>query len=356
MERIKVGIVGCGFIGNAHYLGYKNNPQAEVVAVCDMISSSAEEFAKRHGIKKWYNKVEQLLEKEDIDAVSVCTPHHTHAEVVVTVAEAGKHILVEKPLSTTTADADTMIEATKKAKVKFMVAFINRFTPPFTEAKQIIDEGAIGEITMIRSTRWGWIPWSDWYIDPAKGGGILRDRFCYGVDHARWLTGSEVEEVFAYGATIVHKDKAKKFGKGFIDNAKILMKMKNGILASAEESYSCKFGYYDKLEVIGSEGLVIADPFKHDLVTLWTTKSSNPDASFFNGLPYTPGWNWPDMAHFPLKEKAFGSFSYQAKHFIDCIINDWKPLVTGEDGKAAVQVVNAAEESYSKGIPVKLNT
>lgn len=354
MEKVKVGIVGCGFIGNAHYLGYKNNPQAEVVAVCDLAGNSAETFANRYGIKKWYNDLKSFFEKEDLDAVSVCTPHHTHVDVVEAAAAAGKHVLCEKPLSTTVEDADRMIEATKKANVKFMVAFVNRFTPAFMELKQLIDDGAIGEVTMIRSTRWGWIPWSEWYVDPEKGGGILTDRFCYGADHARWLSGSEVEEIYTCGAALVHKDMAEKFGKNFIDNAKIIMKMKNGVIVSAEESYSCKFGYYDKVEVIGTEGLLIADPFKHDLVTLWTSKNSGPDAGPFKGIPYTKGWNFPDMSNWPLKEKAFGAFAYETKHFIECILNDQQPSVTGVDGREAVRIVSAAAESHKKALPVKL--
>ena len=254
MERVRVGIVGCGFISNAHFLAYRNNPQAEVVAVADVNADSAKKFAATYGIKKWYASVKDLLAEDDVDAISVCTPHFAHAEVVVAAAEMGKHVLVEKPFATTTADADKMIEAAKRSKVKLMVAFVNRFIPAFKEAKQLIEDGAIGKIVQLKSTRWGWIPWTDWYVDPEKGGGLLSDRFCYGVDYARWLTGSEVDEVFVLGGALVHQEKARKYGKDFIDNAKVVMRMKNGVIAEAEESYSCKFGYYEKLEIVGEEG------------------------------------------------------------------------------------------------------
>jgi len=356
MKEIKIGIIGCGFIGNAHYLGYKNDPRVEVVAVADLVSSAAEQFAKRYGIKNWYGSIEKLLEKEDIDAVSVCTPHYVHAESVIYAAEAGKHILVEKPMSTFLVDADNMIEAAKKAGVKLMVGFVSRFIPAFKELKQYIDDGAIGKVNMIRSTRWGALPWSEWYFDPKKGGGILTDRFCYGADYARWLSGSEVEEIIVYGGALVHKDKFDKYGKDFIDNAKIMMRMKNGVLVSAEESYSCGFGYWERLEVTGEEGLLVADPFKHDLVTLWSKKNSDQNTNIFNGLPYIKGWNWPDMSNWPMKDKEWGAFAYETKCFVDCILNDEEPLVNGVDGRAAVEIVNAAVESHRKGgVPVRLS-
>ncbi|HHY47992.1 MAG TPA: Gfo/Idh/MocA family oxidoreductase [Firmicutes bacterium] len=354
MERkVKVGIIGCGFIANAHFLGYRSNPCADVVAVADSVASAAEKFAQRYGIPKWYSNMEQLLEEGGVEAVSICTPHPSHAEIAVMAAQRKKHILVEKPMACNLDEAEEMIKAANEANVKLMVAFVNRFVAPFREAKQLIDAGALGNIVMLRSHRWGWIPWSEWYYDPKGGGGLLPDRFCYGVDFARWLTGSEIDEIFVYGDAMVHTEARKKFGRDFIDNAKILMKMKNGVIASAEESYSCRFGYYERVEVLGSDGLIIADPFKHDMLTLFTTKS-NTEASFFEGLPYSPGWNWPDMVHFPLKEKVWGSFAAETKHFIDCILNDHEPLVTGKDGKAAIEGVLAAMESYRKGEPVKL--
>lgn len=356
MEKIRIGIIGCGFIANAHYIGYKSNRDCEVVAVADISEEAAVNFAKKYGIGNWYASVKDMIGKEDIDAVSICTPHIKRVEVVREVASAGKHILVEKPLATTVDEALAMIDITSKAKVKFMVGFVTRFSAPNKEAKDLVDIGAIGRVIGVSSFRLGSIPWSDWYADPTRGGGILSDRFCYGVDFARWFTGSEVQDVFTHAGTLVHKDVLKKYGNDFFDSAQITMRMKNGVLIQAEESYAMKnIGYYEQVRVIGEEGLIQANPFKHDMVTLFSTKN-NPDPKVgpFSGIPYSAGWNWPDLSFFIGNDKFGGAFANEVRAFLDCIINDTEPPVTGKDGLENIKVVNAALESHRKGELIKL--
>jgi len=345
-QCIRVGIIGAGFIANFHIIGYQMDPRVRVVAIADIVADKAKSLAKKYGVERYYNDFRELLDDKEIQAVSICTPHPSHMEVSLAAAERGKHILCEKPMSISVEQCNKMIEAAKQAKVKLMVGFITRFYPVFRKMKDLVEDNAIGEIVMLRSLRWGWIPWSEWYYDPQKGGGILFDRFCYGVDASRWYTKSEVSEIYVKGDTLVHKDKRKKFGTEFIDNAKIIMKMKNGVIASSEESYSAKFGYYERMEILGTEGVLLGDPTKHSMITMYSTHGSKAKSPF-DGLFYPKGWSSPDLNR--------ESFANETKHFIDCILEDKQPSVTGEDGLAATKVVLAGIESLKTGLPVRIS-
>jgi len=353
MKKVGAGIIGCGFISNFHARAYLADPRVTLVAMADVSEEAVEKAKQKWGVEV-YTNIDYLLRRDDIDMVSICTPHPTHSEIVTKAAEAGKHILCEKPMCMTLKEADKMIDAARKSGVKFMLGFVNRFVLPFREAKDLIDDGAIGDVLTVYSHRLGMLPWSPWYFDPKKSSvGLLFDRFCYGIDFATWYSDSHVKKVHIEADALMYKDLREKFGEGFIDNAKILMRMENGVIASAVESYTKKLHYYEKVMVLGSDGLIDIDPFKHGMLTLYSERGSKAEG-IYDGLVYPPGWSWPDLTIFPLQQKVVGAFIDEIRHFVDCLLEDKSPLITGEDGKMNVAVILATVKSLKTGKPMEV--
>lgn len=344
-KLVRIGIIGCGFIANYHAIGYRPHREAKIVAVADQREEAAKDFASRYGIDDWYTDYRKLLERADIDAVSVCTPHVSHAEITIAAAKAGKHVLCEKPMAMTIEEADQMIEACNKAGVVLQIGYISRSIPAFSNAKQLIDDGAIGKVTLIHTVRWGALPWSEWYYDP-KGGGIFTDRFCYGADFARWYAGAEIDTISIAGEVLYHYQHRTKFGHDFIDNLKAIARMKNGVLVSMDDTYSVNVGgYYERLEIAGTEGIIIADPSSSGTVFLNSANGSKV-SSPFEGLVYGKNWSHPGDVYREAQER-------QEKHFLKCILDGVEPICTGVDGRAAVEAVIGALKSHREGTPVK---
>ena len=180
MSKLRVGFIGAGAITDLHYLGYKDNPKAELHAICDVDEALLRRRASDWQIGKTYTDYRQLLADPDVDAVEVITPHHLHAEMGIAALEAGKNVSVQKPMAITVAECDALIEAAQRAG-KLMRVFENfRFYPPLMKAKELLDAGAIGEPLSIRikcvqgTSGEGWeIPYRRWVwrFDPAQGGG-----------------------------------------------------------------------------------------------------------------------------------------------------------------------------------------
>src|SRR5437773_84043 len=146
MDQVGFGVIGTGIVGGAwHAYVYSHSPKAKLVAVCDLNEQRANEVGQKYGARKVYTDYRELLANPEVQAVSIATPDFAHREIAVAAAEAGKHILVEKPIATTVEDAEAIVNAAKKAGVKLMVDFHNRVNPPFANAKQSIQSGELGK-------------------------------------------------------------------------------------------------------------------------------------------------------------------------------------------------------------------
>jgi predicted dehydrogenase len=208
MERIRVGLIGVGGITRLHYLGYKDNPKAELYAVCDTDESLLQQRARDWGVQKAYTDYRQLLADPTVDAVEVITPHHLHAPMGIAALEAGKHVSMQKPMAVTVAECDALIEAARRSGKLFRVFENFRYYPPLLKAKELLDSGAIGEPLSIRikvvqgSMGKGWkVPYSRWAwrFDPAQSGGgrVILDYGYHLFSIAMWFLG-EVEKVYAW--------------------------------------------------------------------------------------------------------------------------------------------------------------
>jgi len=331
------GVIGCGAIAERVYLpAFKENPQTKLIAVCDINEKRAKEIAERFNAEAYYTDFRDLLKREDIDLVAVLTPNYLHCQQTVAAAEEGKHVIVEKPMATSLEECDQMIRACEKANVKLMVGFNRRFNPIYQEIKKLIDEQAIGNIfqirvhTMLPWTYEWWRPVSDWFKDEKKlGGGCLIDGGAHDIDMLRWF-GGDVESVFAMMGTLVVKD----FGGE--DNALLLLRFKQNILGEMDISWSCRSVNF-WMEILGDRGNIYLR----------------------NTLPQVSIEDEKGIYYVPQRIDTTAMMAYQKKkvhHFIECVLKDKEPVVTGKDGKAALQITLAAYESAKTGRIVHIST
>ena len=211
-DQVGIGIVGSGFIAGAHAEAFSRLPRAAVRAVASRSAEKAAEFAARWGIPAWLTDFRELADRPDVDVVCIAAPNALHRDITVAAAAAGKHVICEKPLARTLREADEMISACAAAGVLLMYAEEICFAPKYVRAKELADEGALGEVYLVRQTEQHYGPHSDWFWDPEQsGGGVLMDMGCHGIEFARWVLGKPAAvTVAAEVGTFVHGSRTRR--------------------------------------------------------------------------------------------------------------------------------------------------
>lgn len=344
-EKVKVALLGAGFIADIHLESYHRFvPEAEVVAVFSRSAEHAERFARKYGIAHWYTDYDKLLAESDCDVVDICLPNFLHAEATIKAAQAGKHIIVEKPLCMTLEEADEMIEVCKEHNRKLMYAEELIFAPKYERVRKLAQSGAIGEIYMLKQSEKHSGPHSDWFWDVTRsGGGVLMDMGCHGLAWLRWMLGGnpKVRSVYATMSTVLHTDRTK--GE---DNAITIVEFENGCVGVVENGWAKHGGMEDKIEVYGTQGVSYADLFMGNAALTYSEKGYD---YAMEKAGTTQGWT------FTIFEEAFNQgYPQELAHFIDCVQNDKEPLVTGADGRAVLEMMYAAYESARTGQKVSL--
>lgn len=213
MEKVRVGVIGSGFIGNIHVDGLQHVREADIVAVASKTPGKARSFADERGIPDAYENYQDILKRDDIDAVTVAVPNYLHEEVVVAAAQAGKHIMCEKPFARTIPEAERMLKAVKEAGVKLVYGEMLCFAPKYVRAKRLVDEGALGKVFLVKQSEEHNGPHSPWFWDVnLSGGGVLLDMGCHSIEFARWILDRPAVKAFRqlWGAmciTIRHRVK-----------------------------------------------------------------------------------------------------------------------------------------------------
>ena len=191
MDQVRVGIIGSAFSSSIHAEAFEEVPEAVLVAVCSPSKAHVEAFARKWKIPTHATDYRKLLDRKDIDVVVVGIPNDLHREVVVAAAKAGKHVILEKPIAHTLKDADAIIDACKKRKVKLMYAETICFSPKYVRAKKLVEEGAVGKLYMVKQGEKHSGPHSDWFYDVKRsGGGSLMDMGCHGIEWAQERRGA----------------------------------------------------------------------------------------------------------------------------------------------------------------------
>ncbi len=217
-DLLKFGLIGCGRIAPRHAQSIRELPGAALVAVADIKASRVQRFAADHGAEA-YSDYRRLLDRPDVAVVSICTPSGMHAEMAVAALQAGKHVIVEKPIALSLADADRMIAAARSAGRKLCVVLQNRYNPPMQDLRRAVDEGKLGRLLLGNATvRW-YRPQEyyedDWHGTWAMDGGALMNQSVHHIDALQWLMGP-VESVFAYTGTLAHRMEAEDAGVAVI--------------------------------------------------------------------------------------------------------------------------------------------
>ncbi|MFZ5916926.1 MAG: inositol 2-dehydrogenase [Chloroflexota bacterium] len=333
-EKINVGLIGAGRIGRLHAenLVYRI-PEAELVAVSDVFVEAAEKLAAELSLPAAYQNHQPILDDRNIDAVLICSSTDTHARFIEEAAGAGKHIFCEKPIALDLAKIDRALAAVDRAGVKLQIGFNRRFDPNFRRIRQIVADGEIGQPHILRITSRDPAPPPIEYI--TRSGGIFVDMTIHDFDMARYLIGSEVETIYAAAGVMVDPAIGQA---GDVDTILITLHFENGALGAIDNSRRAVYGYDQRVEVFGSKGMAAcANETPHSTVVSDATGAHGALPLFFFLERYTE------------------AFVAEMKAFVDCIVNDTPPPVTGLDGRIPVVMGLAAKKSYEQKRPVKLS-
>ena len=354
-REIRAAIIGAGRISIAHAEGYMSSTDAKLIAVSDIVREKAKTLATRYGAE-WTTDYLEILKRPDIDVVSICTPNELHAQMAIDAAEAGKHIICEKPMAMSLTEADAVIAAVRKNGTKFTVDFTLRYSLPLVYVKNICDEGVIGKIRTVRTHWRGPLPISpivsDWYIDPRRSGGLLFDRLCHDADLVRWFTGKEVKSIYAQGSATRFVEYRERYGESFVDSATISLDLDDNILCNTDISYiGSDQPQFMRVEILGSTGSLISDPMKHDLIAIFSETGKN-------GAEWVPEWTCPrgwssiTPQGRPVSPKPF--HIELIKEFVNCVKEDKGPPISVEDGRASLEITIGARESIEQGVRIRL--
>jgi myo-inositol 2-dehydrogenase/D-chiro-inositol 1-dehydrogenase len=333
-RRINVGLIGTGRIGRLHAenLAYRI-PEASLVAVSDIFVEAAQKVASQLGVPAVHQDYRAILEDEAIEAVLICSSTDTHAQIIEEAADAGKQIFCEKPIALDLPKIDRALAAVEKAGVKLQIGFNRRFDPNFGRVREIVAGGEIGEPHILRITSRDPQPPPIAYVKVS--GGIFLDMTIHDFDMARFLMGSEVEEVYVAGGVMVDPEIGKA---GDIDTAIITLRFANGALGAIDNSRQAVYGYDQRVEVFGSKGMVAVSNDKPDsaIVSTVTGECASLPLFFF-------------------VERYTESYLAETKAFVECVVRDAAPPVTGLDGRVPVVMGHAAKRSYEEKRPVRLS-
>ena len=342
-KKVGVGLVGSQFISSIHAESLMRVADAELVAVMSPTEEHVKAFAGKFNIPKYFTDLDQMLALDELDMVVVGAPNIFHCEIVEKAAAAGKHVVVEKPLCLSLAEADRMIDACQKARVKLMYAEELCFTPKYVRLKALLDEGALGRPVLFKQSEKHDGPHADHFWDVERsGGGVTMDMGCHAIQFFRWLNDKNpITSVYAQMNTSVHGDKTR--GE---DNAILILEFENGVVALAEESWTKMGGMDDRAEIHGSEGVAYADVLQGSSIQTYSAKGVGYAVEKAGN---TVGWS------FTMYEESWNyGFPQEFEHFVDCVKHDREPMVNGEDGKAVLEVILAAYASAGTGKKIML--
>lgn len=340
MSKIKVAVVGCGSISkHRHIPEYAANPNVEFVGFCDIVLERAEQYAEQHGGRA-YSSYEEMLKAEKPDAVSVCTPNILHAPYAIAAANAGAHVLVEKPMATNKADALAMIEAAKKNGVYLMVGHNQRLMPPHQKAKEILQTGKLGKVLSFRTSfghpgpeRWSIDGRDSWFFRKEEAiMGAMGDLGVHKSDLIRWLLDDEVADVAAFVQTL-HKE-----GTDVDDNATCVLRMKSGTIGTLVASWTYYKGGDNSTVLWCENGAMHIGTHPVDQVIVELRDGSVEK--------YQVG----AMA---TNEKQLPSGVIDA--FVECIVSNTPPSISGEEGLKSLEVILAAFDSQESKKVVSLS-
>lgn len=342
--RVKVGIIGSQFQGDIHAASFQIMPEeAEVVAICSPTPGHAEETAKKYSIPRVFLDYKEMLREKDIEMVTIAAPNALHRDMTVDIARAGKHVVCEKPLCMTLAEADEMIDVCRKEGVLLMYAEELLFTPKYVKAKEMADNGAFGKLYLVKQSEKHFGPHSPWFWDVNRsGGGVLMDMGCHGIAFCYWFYGrSPIKSVTCHMGTYVHCDKTR--GE---DDSICILEFANGGVGMVENSWARRGGMDDRTEIYGEGGVTYANLHMGNAIP---TYSEYGYGYAVEKAPTTKGWTYPVF-----DELWNYGMPHEMRHFARCVRGKETPQSTGEDGRVVLEAIYAGYASAGQGRRIEL--
>ena len=333
MKKLKIGIVGAGRIGKVHAQSIVYHiPEAEVVMVTDVVEAAAKGLAEKYGIPAWSTDYMDIVNNPEIDAVLVCSPTPTHADISIAAMEAGKHVFCEKPVDLTIEKIKKTAEVAEKTGRKLQIGFNRRFDHNHGKVQQLAKDGVLGNVEIIKITSRDPEPPSPEYA--ASSGGLYIDMMIHDFDMAMFLAGCDVKEVYAMGTSLVDK----RIGEaGDVDTAIVTLTFENGALGVIDNSRRAAYGYDQRVEVFGSLGMAAGENDGDSTVKVSTAAGVTGDKPQYFFL-----------------ERYMASFIEEMKQFIAAIVNDTDVPVGIHAGLMSVVLAKAAKKSLDEHRPVKI--
>jgi len=337
-QKMGVAVLGTGWVSGEHIKAFQRNPHTEVVALLSRDRARAEAKARAHSLDRCQcsTDLDPLLKNQDVQIVSVCTPHHLHAEQGAAAAEAGKHVVVEKPIALDLASLRRLDAAVRRAGVRSVVSFVLRWNPLFETIKAMLAERTIGDLFYAEvDYLHGVGPWYtgyEWMRQKRYGASTMLSAGCHAVDALRWFAGQQAVEVFAYA----NWSKSNHFGYEFEPNSVTVVKFDGGVMGKVASSIECVMPYTFNILLAGDRGTI------------------RNNQVFTERWPGQTGWatiptilpDSGDVTHHP--------FVGQVDHFVDCILNNRESHCNIADAVKTHEICIATDISAHEGRPVKL--
>ena len=330
-QKLEFCQFGAGRIGAIHAGNIAASGRANLRYVVDVNEHAATELANKHGGRP--STTEEALADPTVDAVLIASPTDTHAELIEVAAKAGKAIFCEKPIDLDLARVDHAADIVKQAGVPILIAFNRRFDPTLGGLGEAVRRGEVGEVeTVIITSRDPAPPPVD-YI--AGSGGLFLDMMIHDFDMAHWILGEVPDEVFARGSNLVDPEIGKA---GDVDTAVVTLTTKSGKLCQISNSRRAVYGYDQRIEAFGADGMIRAGNRNASSLESWTKESVSREKPLYFFL-----------------ERYEEAYRNEMAHFLDCLEGKATPLVGMEEGRVALALGLAAKESMETGLPVKIS-
>jgi myo-inositol 2-dehydrogenase / D-chiro-inositol 1-dehydrogenase len=333
-QLLKMGLIGAGRIGRLHAQHLATRiPEARLLIVADVFEDAARKCAEDYAIPFSTRHYREVLNHPDVQAVVICSSTDTHAQMIEEAARAGKHIFCEKPIAFDLSTIDHALEAVEQAGVKLQIGFNRRFDANYQRVRQAIEQGEVGQPQLMYIISRDPAPPPIDYI--RVSGGLFFDMTIHDFDMARFLSGSEVDEVFTMADVMINPAIGEA---GDVDTAVIMLRFKNGMIGTIENSRQAIYGYDQRVEVLGSGGAV-------------STSNNYPNTTIISDAT---GVRRDLPLHF-FMERYSESYVTEMTAFVDAVLHNKPVPVTGYDGRAPVVIGIAARQSLLEKRPVHLN-
>ncbi|MBB5183792.1 Gfo/Idh/MocA family oxidoreductase [Catenisphaera adipataccumulans] len=337
MKTINCCLIGTGRAGMIHARNYNGRIRgAKLLAMCDANPEALTAASEEVNAEYLYSDYKDAIKNEQIDAVIIVAPTKFHKEIAIAAANAHKHVFCEKPLAKNEEEAQEIIDACAKNNVKLQVGFMRRFDASFQEAKSIVDSGAIGEVTLIKSLTHGPSEPKKWMFDIRNSSGPIGEVNSHDFDSLRWMAGSEIKSIYAIGNNF-RSPEVKEEYPDYYDTVAMVIEFEDGKLGMIDGAQYVQYGYDARMEILGTKGSILVGDQGKCSVTV-----ANSDQQI--SKPAMPSWRY--LFH--------DAYIREDQAFIDSITNDETPLVTGHDGLMAIKAVRCGLKSLLENRVVKV--